>query len=150
MKQTSRWWLLDSIMFCIEQIALVSHLQENINVYVIDLQTTEDKEEKQKLMEKIQQQQEIRDNAIQQRRDMMSYIESEFDCDKHLWCCLKHAIAAYGYSTEVFYAWTSTLPLQQEAYKNMISVLSLFVWEEMVQCSRCLQDALDSNKTKWK
>jgi hypothetical protein len=62
---------------------------------------------------------------------------------------LKHAIGMYEYATEVLYATNSAKAevMQQDAYEIMVGTLSQFCGiDELIICSRCLDDALASRK----
>lgn len=154
MDKTSRGWLIDAVNLICEEIALVSHCQELINSYKFDMENAESWEEITKIMRKLEDQEDIMHSAINTRRSVMSVIYEEYKWDHNMRCSLKHAIWAYQFATECLYAnpnsWTLK-NLQQKCYEDMISILSLFCWiDEMVTCSRCLQDELDANKNKVK
>lgn len=134
MSQTSRHWIIDAIELIANDIALASHYQELINSRW-DYQLSEKQSETVWL---------VLQSSIQRRRNLMSLIEKEFPkWDKKFWCALKHSIGIYIYATELLYANPLSLKfkeIQQNAYEDMIIVLSLFTWKEINVCGRCLLD----------
>lgn len=140
--KTSRHWLIDAIEMLGNDIAQVSHLQELLNINGLwDYNLSEEKEW------------DIRDimhEYIDRRRVVMNEIRRQFadNWDEKLRCSLKHSIASYMYSTEMYYAEPQNEVLkkvQEWSYHNMIEILSLFLWEEVVSCGRCLADNVTKN-----
>lgn len=138
--------ILDTIELIANQIALSSHMQELVNVAVIDIETAEDDGiakmhwAQKKLYETVLQ------GSVDLRRKIMQKLESEVAKNPKLWCAVKHVIASYQYATEIAYAHPEDIDykkIQQEAYEQMIQVLSTWTGEEMVTCGRCWLDALN-------
>lgn len=131
---TSREYILDLVEYISNQIAITSHLQELLN----DKYSEEDSEW-------IHDLQELINNSINDRRKAMKKMLELFDWDKQYRCLVKHAIASWGYATEVMYADKDAdyVILQHNSYEQMMKILSKFLKAPaMVTCWRCLQDIL--------
>lgn len=151
---TSREAALDAIELITNQIALTSHCQELINTYSIDYEKEHYQSNKEKIAVKIDQQFEIMSKAIDMRRELTNQIKEEFDTEPKMRCSFKHAVAAYGFATELAYAYKDTdkapfyQKFQQQSYEQLMKVASLFLWlEEILSCGRCLLEALQA---KWR
>lgn len=140
-------YILDLVEAIINQIQIASHCQELLHFYFIEYKKSEDKT----FIELMDIQQDILDNSIKIRRDMMEQLKME-GWDEKMWCSVKHAFAAYWFSLEVHYAKPDNFAykfLAQQTYEQMITILSLFVWvPEIVTCWRCLCDQL-IEKNAW-
>ena len=147
---TSRWRLLDAVMFVMEQIALSSHIREHINVIRVDMESA-DKDTFDFLIKKLSDQEQLLQDSLEIRRKMMDEIHIAFKWDHEQRCSLKHAIGAYWYATEVLVAGNFDNGvmkyIQQKSYEQMVAILSLFVGEELVKCSRCLLDSINDKQT---
>lgn len=137
---TSRHHVLDQIELIGNQIALVSHLQELVFSIENDIKynTTSEDKDKQEITMILN----IIKSTTTQRRIAMKQLG---DGDKNYRCALKHCIATYQFSTEVFQATNNPVDwtILKESYENMIIVLSKYLGlEEVVLCWRCLSDKL--------
>lgn len=137
--------ILDTIELIANQIALCSHFQELINVGRVDIKSEDDADVAKEMFAKVMQYTELLENAVELRRALMKKLEEEVAIDNKMWCSVKHAISSYQYATEIYYAHPEDniyLRFQQNAYEQMIQVLSLWTGQEMVTCGRCWLDAL--------
>ena len=136
MKQSSRSRIVDAVEYIANNIAMASHLQELIN--------SSDNEEVTSEMIAIAR---PRIQSLNKsRRELMWEIRDLYNGNMHLWCALKHAIAMYGYATELLYADTENVAfarIQQWASETMYETLSQFIGEEVTTCGRCFNDELD-------
>lgn len=117
---------------------------------MLDYDTETDIVIKEQLTAKIGEYEMIRDRANALRRTAMEGIRDGFDnSDQKLRCAVKHAIGSRMYASEVSAGNNSILrqDLQIQAYRQMIQILSQFLWMDEIQvCWRCLQDILLSKK----
>ncbi len=140
--------ILDTIELIANQIAICSHFQELINVGRVDIEHEEEAAKATEMYEKTQKIEILLFHAVELRRKLMSQLEQEVAVDHKMWCAVKHAIASYQYATEVMYAHNGKVKYeknQQEAYEQMIQVLSLWTGQEMVTCGRCWLDNMTEN-----
>ena len=145
MEQTSRMYVLDLVEAIINQIQFASHCQELLHFYY----TEYNKENNPVFIWLMDIQTDLLEKSIKLRRDMMEKLKTD-NTDKMMRCSLKHAMATYGFALEVHYANPEDLPyrhLAQQAYEQMIMVLSIFLWvPEIVTCGRCLCDQITEQK----
>lgn len=141
MENTSRMYVLDLVEAIINQIQLASHCQELLHFYFTEFKKEEDK----KFLELMDIQQELLDDSLIMRREMMNRLKTETS-DVKYWCSLKHAMSAYWFSLEVHYANPDDFQFKymaQKTYEQMMIVLSLFMGlPEIVTCWRCLCDQI--------
>jgi hypothetical protein len=137
---SSRHHILDQVELIGNQIALWSHLQELIFSIENDIKYKDGDTEQEKM--KIIQLKSLLKWSTDDRRFAMRNL---WEWDKNYWCALKHAIAMYQFSTEVYQATEAEgdLEIQKSSYSKMIMILSLYLWlDEVVLCGRCLSDKL--------
>lgn len=138
------------VMDCVElianQIAISSHFQELIN----EEQSNYDLEPTVELLQKIEEFKRLNNSAITLRRKAMEDLLLSFeDSDKNLRCLVKHSIGAWEYALECSQANPSSLwweQIQQDAYYQMLQIISMFLWVEPQLCGRCLQDILSDKQ----
>ena len=89
-------------------------------------------------------------SLLEERRLAMRKLKSmAVECDDHMWCLVKHAIASYQFSQEILNTNMDDLDyihIAETAYRYMYECISKFLWVEIVTCARCLQDELDLQK----
>ena len=141
MENTSRMYVLDLVEAIINQIQFASHCQVLLHFYFTEYQKDKD----QIFIDLMDIQQDLLDSSIKLLRDMMNRLKTD-TTDEKMWCSLKHSMATYWFALEVHYAnpedfWYKFLT--QQAYEQMVSVLSIFMWlPEIVTCWRCLCDQI--------
>ena len=138
MKHTSRSWLVDWIELMWQLLAINSHWQELINS--VDEYVSE--EEKEILNDMV-----IANNTM--RRHLMQKIFDEFNWDHKYWCLLKHSVFAYELACELLYSDHSSeefRAMQQQCSENMYTIISKFIWTDVVTCWRCLADSIDNEQ----
>lgn len=124
---TSRQPIMDMIELISNLIASTSHMQE-----LIDWEQDMDK--------KYELQQQLYE-LVDIRRTIMKEIKCK---DNQYWCTMKHAIAQRWFAIEVLYATRDLLweDIVDSLTKYMYKTISAYMWLEIVDCSRCLQDML--------
>ena len=131
MTTTSRQPIIDIIELIANLIASASHLQEMI-------ENEEDLD--------------IRDeytNQLYELIDIRREVMKQIECKDNKWrCSLKHAIAQWNYALEIYYAERTKQneDIVSALTKYMYTVISRYMGVEIVDCSRCLIDALIINK----
>ena len=87
------------------------------------------------------------ESLLEERRLAMRKLkEMAIECDDHMWCLVKHAIASYQFSQELLNTKMDDLDyiyLAETAYQYMYECVSKFLWiKTLVTCARCLEDEL--------
>jgi len=89
-------------------------------------------------------------SLLEERRLAMRKLkELAIDCDDHMRCLVKHAIASYQFSQEVLNTnmdYLDYIHLAETAYQYMYECVSKFLWVTLVTCARCLEDELNLDK----
>lgn len=128
--KTSRHRVLDAVELIWQLQALNSHYEEYVNSMILN-ESTED------AVNFATQQIKMNDNM---RRDIMNMIAGSGK--QHRWCTTKHAIFAYTLWCELNSANPDFEQIKKWLSKQMYSSLSLFLWEDIETCGRCLNDSL--------
>lgn len=153
MNQTSRSFIIDAIEFITNQIWLTSHYQEIIFSLQQEIEElpVQDSATIAEISLQIDEIEQLLSNSISLRRDMMTEIWSQYPNRKEMRCAVKHVIANYGYSCELYYANLAS-PSRSfyrknmiNSYRQMIATVSLWLWLDWIEiCWRCMADALES------
>lgn len=89
-------------------------------------------------------------SLLEERRLAMRKLkELAVECDDHMRCLVKHAIASYQFSQEVLNTnmdYLDYIHLAETAYQYMYECVSKFLWVTLVTCARCLEDELNLDK----
>lgn len=89
-------------------------------------------------------------SLLEERRLAMRKLkELAVECDNHMRCLVKHAIASYQFSQEVLNTnmdYLDYIHLAETAYQYMYECVSKFLWVTLVTCARCLEDELNLQK----
>lgn len=148
---SSRTNIYDKLECCMNLIAMDSHIMELVNSMQLEEWDTFPEEEF--LLS-------ISENAINMRRNVMRDLMKQSEA---LWnevnnkyrCLLKHAMATYNYTLEVYQSETDEKQrlkwfyIQLDASRNLFLILSKFLWlPNIAVCGRCLLDELTDNTTK--
>lgn len=149
-ENSSRTPIIDIVECIGELIAIQSHLSELYasTVHEIDVNEKEEHnevylQEKQEELAKIKEEYQ---NTYRRRKKMMQILKDEYDANMDYRCLLKHSIGAWQYSKEIRDTDRNNIEyeiLYIQASEYMYSVLSHFLWVEVVKCWRCLLDAMD-------
>jgi len=138
---------MDCVELIANQIAISSHFQELINEETSNYSL----EPSDALITKIGELQRLNDAAISLRRKTMEDLLLSFEeSDKNMRCLAKHAIGAREFALECAQANPTSLgrrDIQQDAYYQMLQIISMFLWIEPQVCGRCLQDILLTKDT---
>jgi hypothetical protein len=132
-------------------IAMDSHIMELVNS--IQLEEWDTFPEEEFLLS-------ISENAINMRRNVMRDLIKQSEAlwnevNNKYWCLLKHAMATYNYTLEVYQSETDEKQrlkwfyIQLDASRNLFLILSKFLWlPNIAVCGRCLLDELTDNTKK--
>ena len=151
-KDSQRWAETELIELIANLIAGYSHHSELYNSLQSDLAHPElyGDEQLSQMEEDSRWHYEKMVDLLERRREAMRKLkEMAVDCDDHMWCLVKHAIATYQFSQEVLNTNMDDLDyihLAETSYQYMYECISKFLWVEIVTCARCLQDELNLQK----
>lgn len=128
---TSRGYLWDMVQSIADDIALASHLKEQID-------KTEDEQERKELRQ-------IRSSVLELRREKMTFLMEEIDMpNPDYWCDVKHALGSWERAVEVDESQDNerTAELAKKSADIFAMCLSKFLGMEFEKCAACLADRL--------
>lgn len=132
----SRGWIIDLVISIGQDLALTSHLQENLN----KLQKDKDMN-----TQKIIDVESLLIATIEARRRKMAYlVEQSPEANLDFWCSQKHQIFSWELDCEVWEATYSqeAQKIMFDSYKRLAQTLSLFLGIDVIDCWSCLADRL--------
>ena len=151
-KDTQRWEATELIELIANLIASYSHHNELYNSLQSDLEHLDIFTDEQ--ITQMENDSEWHYNKMislleERRLAMRKLKELAIDCDDHMRCLVKHAIASYQFSQEVLNTnmdYLDYIHLAETAYQYMYECVSKFLWVTLVTCARCLEDELNLDK----
>lgn len=145
-----RGWIFDEIVKVGQLEAAMGHNDEQICNLYSDMEGAETPEELEKIADELNVNYEIIRIDYRNRVDALNFIfDSVRGSDRHYYCQLKHRAMAYVIAGENFHA-TGCSPEAEKslvaAGKSLALTCSLAFGFEPMQCLRCLDEALQSQK----
>jgi len=148
-KDSQRWAATELIELIANLIASYSHHNELYNSLQVDLNNRKifSEDEAADLEEQSIWHETKMESLLEERRLAMRKLkEMAIECDDHMRCLVKHAIASYQFSQELLNTKMDDLDyihLAETAYQYMYECVSKFLWiKTLVTCARCLEDEL--------
>ena len=150
--ESSRTPIIDIVEGIAEWIAIQSHLWElylNIN-HEVEENVNDDNENSTNIIaERMDELTELKfkyEEAYKMRKGLMRILRERYDANMDYRCLVKHSIATYQYTKELWDTERDNLDYEEmyiQASQFMYSILSRFLWVEIVKCWRCLLDAVE-------